>query len=301
MDPDREDRGFYRSLVDRDGVGAGRLTAAPRARAAAGPIDADGDRPRDGDALRQGATPRRRRGGAVVPVRGEGGGRPRWPDRRLRRDPLDLAGAPEPEPRARPGGGSEAEPPEGPPDRSTGEVTFIEPERLGDVVEPAAAAVGPTGSAPASRPAQPGRYRRVATLHDASGVAFDAPTEALVPTVIVHVAGELGARYLAANRSARPPASGSCCRSASRTSGRGRGARPGSARRRNLEERPVAAVVAAHWVALDAVPGTGAAATSVHARLPRDSRRAPWSAWSCPHGTGVRGSYLLVIDVQVPA
>jgi hypothetical protein len=39
-------------------------------------------------------------------------------------------------------------------------------------------------------PATPGRYRLTVTLHDADGVAYDAMTQALVPTLIVRVTGD---------------------------------------------------------------------------------------------------------------
>ncbi len=46
-------------------------------------------------------------------------------------------------------------------------------------------------------PAAPGRYRLTVTLHDGDGVAFDAATQALLPTLIVRVTGELDAEIVA--------------------------------------------------------------------------------------------------------
>jgi len=44
-------------------------------------------------------------------------------------------------------------------------------------------------------PSAPGLYRLVTTLHDASGVAFDAATQELIPALIVRVTGPLWASY----------------------------------------------------------------------------------------------------------
>ena len=43
---------------------------------------------------------------------------------------------------------------------------------------------------PVTLPATPGRYRLTVTLHDANGVAYDADTQALIPSLIVRVTGE---------------------------------------------------------------------------------------------------------------
>ena len=39
-------------------------------------------------------------------------------------------------------------------------------------------------------PTTPGRYRLTVTLHDADGVAYDAVTQALIPSLIVRVTGD---------------------------------------------------------------------------------------------------------------
>ncbi|HEY8061028.1 MAG TPA: hypothetical protein VID94_19830, partial [Acidimicrobiales bacterium] len=70
-------------------------------------------------------------------------------------------------------------------------VALIVPERLADVVAPVAIKVG-QGSlgVPITLPEAPGRYRVTITLHDPTGVAYDAATQALFPSLVVRVTGE---------------------------------------------------------------------------------------------------------------
>jgi hypothetical protein len=76
-------------------------------------------------------------------------------------------------------------------DPPTSGVELIVPERLSDVVAPVAITVG-QGSlgVPITLPEAPGRYRVTITLHDATGVAYDAATQALFPSLVVRVTGE---------------------------------------------------------------------------------------------------------------
>ena len=46
-------------------------------------------------------------------------------------------------------------------------------------------------------PAAPGRYRLTITLHDKDGVAYDAATQALMPSLIVRVTGDFDGAILA--------------------------------------------------------------------------------------------------------
>ena len=75
---------------------------------------------------------------------------------------------------------------------------LVTAERLGDVVAPVKVKLARTSlSFKVETPAAPGRYRLTVTLHDADGVAFDAATQALLPTLIVRVTGDLDAAVLA--------------------------------------------------------------------------------------------------------
>ncbi|MEX2184692.1 MAG: hypothetical protein WEC14_09620 [Chloroflexota bacterium] len=96
----------------------------------------------------------------------------------VRWDPLDAAAnAPAPEP----------------PD-----LGLVVPEQLGDIVEPVKAKIRDDSlTFPLAAPVTPGRYRLTVTLHDADGVAFDAATQALIPSLIVRVTGDVDARIVA--------------------------------------------------------------------------------------------------------
>jgi hypothetical protein len=76
-------------------------------------------------------------------------------------------------------------------DAPTVDGDLVVPERLGDVVAPAAVKVQKSSFAiPATLPTAPGRYRLTVTLHDADGVAYDAPTQAMVQAEFVRVLGD---------------------------------------------------------------------------------------------------------------
>ena len=71
---------------------------------------------------------------------------------------------------------------------------LIVPERVGDVVAPAAMRITRTQMAiDIATPALPGRYRLTVTLHDDDGVAYDASTQAMLPALLVRVTGAVDA------------------------------------------------------------------------------------------------------------
>ena len=75
-------------------------------------------------------------------------------------------------------------------DAPAGTPALVVAERLGDVVSPAAVMVAKKAlRVPVTPPTTAGRYRLTVTLHDPSGVAYDAITQALIPTLIVRVTG----------------------------------------------------------------------------------------------------------------
>ncbi len=134
--------------------------------------------------------------------------------------------APDPEPSTTPTSGTETEPPVDPQtsptdesrdggtlgsprtevregeirlDPPTEDIALVVPERLGDVVAPAAVkGTRKSWLVPVTLPAAAGRYRLTVTLHDADGVAFDAATQALVRPVIVRVTGAFDGEIQAA-------------------------------------------------------------------------------------------------------
>jgi hypothetical protein len=76
------------------------------------------------------------------------------------------------------------------------DVALVAPEQLGSVVTLARVIRTSSGLALDVRyPAAPGLYRLVPTLHTASGVAYDAATQALLTPVIVRVGGPYSVAY----------------------------------------------------------------------------------------------------------
>jgi len=70
-------------------------------------------------------------------------------------------------------------------------VDLVVPERVGDVVSPAKVKLTKKAlRVPVALPATAGKYRLTVSLHDADGVAYDALTQALIPSLIVRVTGD---------------------------------------------------------------------------------------------------------------
>jgi hypothetical protein len=70
-------------------------------------------------------------------------------------------------------------------------IDLVVPERPADVVAPVAVKIGKASVVvPVALPAAPGRYRLTITLHDAQGVAYDAASQALIPSLSVRITGD---------------------------------------------------------------------------------------------------------------
>jgi hypothetical protein len=79
------------------------------------------------------------------------------------------------------------------------DLVLVAPEQTGDVVAPAGLKLGAKYlSVPVAIPAAPGRYRLTITLHDGDGVAYDAATQAVLPTLAVRVTGDIDGAILVA-------------------------------------------------------------------------------------------------------
>jgi hypothetical protein len=79
------------------------------------------------------------------------------------------------------------------------DLLLVAPERVGDVVAPADLKLGSKYlSMPVEIPAAPGRYRLTITLHDGDGVAYDAATQSVLPTLAVRVTGDVDGAILVA-------------------------------------------------------------------------------------------------------
>ena len=76
------------------------------------------------------------------------------------------------------------------------DVDLVVPEQQGSVVTLNPAARNGKGlNVGVTYPSAPGLYRLVVTLHDAAGVAYDAPTQAMVNSVLVRVGGSYTAAF----------------------------------------------------------------------------------------------------------
>lgn len=196
MDPASRGHGFERSIVLKEGLASRDVLRAARGRAGAG--DANGVIPAvmipslvgTGIQLKS----------PVMQTAPAAGGtfwyrlpfaiadRTQLPDKveaSVRWDPLDVAAAPAPPTPA-------ADPTAAP------DLGLVVPERLGDVVAPSSMKVDKARlGLRVKAPAAPGRYRLTVMLHDGSGVAFDAATQAMVRTLLVRVTGPNDAQVVA--------------------------------------------------------------------------------------------------------
>jgi hypothetical protein len=234
---------------------------------------------------------------------------PAEPGPRVSPDPSTEPTAParpDPAPRDDPSPAASAEPAAGAPqptevdDPADARLSLVEPERLGSVVEPVRVGGGPTRIiVPITLPERPGRYRLVATLHDATGVAYDAATQALLPGVFIQVGGDLGARYLVGKTASAIAGE----RFELRTAVANVGATPWGHKRievRNREaEAAEQATLVAHWVAL--TPSTDALPPEIRIELPAGMEFGATARVTLA-GTAptAPGEYLLVIDVIDP-
>ncbi len=179
-------------------------------------------------------------------------------------------------------------------------VDQVVPEQSSTAVDVTPALVqGNALNVPLQMPTVPGRYRLVVTLHDANGVALDAETQALVPALLVRVAGPVEVTYSAPARVRALP--GGQMRLLVTVTNAGTLAWTATPTRTS-EDGPRAlahsAVLVGRWVALDVGGSTGAAGAV----------DAPFEA--SPGGSAMvslrlrapdaPGLYLIVLDVRSP-
>jgi hypothetical protein len=181
------------------------------------------------------------------------------------------------------------------------EVLLIQPERVGDVVQPVAGKYKKYGvDFEVEMPQAAGLYRLSVTLHDPDGVAYDAATQALLSSMLVRVVGPFDARVLATDAATLD--AGTNVDLAVRVANLGT-ATWGEAAvvdhgRRGGGSPATYAKVVGHWVALDG--GTGNLAP-VNASLP--TKLEPGTTVDATLGLAVPaapGQYLLILDVVTP-
>ena len=181
------------------------------------------------------------------------------------------------------------------------EVLLIQPERVGDVVQPVAGHYKKYGvDFEVTMPKAAGLYRLTVTLHDPDGVAYDAATQALLSSMLVRVVGPFDAKVLATDAATLD--AGTNVDLAVRVANLGT-ATWGEAAvvdhgRRGGGSPATYAKVVGHWVALDG--GTSNLAP-VNASLP--TALEPGTTVDATLGLAVPaapGQYLLILDVVTP-
>jgi hypothetical protein len=196
MDPESASHGFERSVVLKAGLVPADVRAGARGTAGAtrfidpGPSSLAGTgisfaAPRFSVATTAGTTTK-----LSLPFKIDDRGRlPAAVAASLRWDRIDttVTGPPDPTPSPTP-----------PVPPSSG-LALVTPETPGQVVSPDDLTIGKTAMfLSAALPTTPGHYRLTVTLHDGDGLAYDAATQAMLPTVIVRVTGTLDGAIAAA-------------------------------------------------------------------------------------------------------
>lgn len=298
MDPANQSSGFERSLVLRSGLASADVLAGARGSAAGSRIAPAPSNPsltrtglRFGDPMLRGSSvsdsPSRLRiayeveASATLPERLTAS--VRW-------TPLDAATPP-----------PSVTLPVAPPSMG-----LVVAERPGDVVEPVAVTVIKKAIGfDVTTPATPGRYRLEITLHDPSGVAYDAATQDAVPALLVQVTGELDAAIVVGGSTEVSPGATTVLPLWVANAGREPWGEPGD-RRSQLDggSPATAARVVGQWLAIGGDDPTRQAATSAATatgQLPAGHEPGATAevelAMTVPT---VAGEYLLVLDIVTP-
>ena len=288
IDPEREDSGFYRSIVARSGLLASQVTAAGPGGSPDGVPPADAHPTLVGRGVTLGTAYIRGRLVAGEPVE-------LWipytvarPGTRVpltvgvRWDPIDVSTAPTSE-------------------RLDLPIPLVQPEQLGSVVEPVAPRIGKTRiRVPVTLPASAGRYRLVLTLHDLTGVAYDAASQALVHPLIVRVGGALDAVYRVAPAIIADAGTAFALPAAVANAGSTPWGRAAAVRHRprgGME--PTSALLVAHWVS--ATGGSPGADEPSAVRLPAGLEPGATAVATLElSAPATPGTYLLLVDIVVP-
>ena len=310
MDPEHGSSGFERSIVLKEGLASGDVTAGARGSAnitrngTTGGFSNDPGLPtlatsgiRVGEPAITGATSVGRQASLKLPFQIRNRNRlPKELEASVRWDPVEVAPV-----------ASAVTPPSSStlllPGSAPTDIDLVAAEQTGTVVAPAALKVGKSNlSMAVALPAAPGRYRMTVTLHDRFGVAYDDATQALLPTVLVRVTGDPDGAILAAP--ANTLAAGSHVSLPVRVVNLGT-TTWGHDRERSVKDPdrstpPVSATLVGHWLAL----GGGAVMTispDVSEALPAGFGPADTveSALDIAVPT-VPGDYLLLLDVVTP-
>jgi hypothetical protein len=198
--------------------------------------------------------------------------------------------------------------PEAPDPAAPPDLGLVTPERIGDVVAPVDVKLAKKSFAfDMATPATPGRYRLTVTLHDADGVAFDAATQALLPSLIVRVTGDLDAQIVAPTTLELAPGDPASVPLWIANVGRAPWGQPApfDPAARNGGQRGEAARLVGQWMALDPSNPDGMASAAAAAATPIDlpAGMAPGDVVPADlalFAPTVPGDYLLVLDILTP-
>lgn len=185
---------------------------------------------------------------------------------------------------------------------------LVTPERIGDVVAPVDVKLAKKSFAfDVATPATAGRYRLTVTLHDTDGVAFDAATQALLPSLIVRVTGDLDAQIVAPALLELAPGDPASVPLWIANVGRAAWGQPApfDPTVRNGGQRGEAARLVGQWIALDPTDPGQVASAAAAAATPIDlpAGMAPGDvvpAELALFAPTVPGDYLLVLDILSP-
>jgi len=187
--------------------------------------------------------------------------------------------------------------PDAPPD----EVLLVQPEQIGDVVQPVSGSYKKYGvDFKVTMPKAAGLYRLTVTLHDPDGVAYDAATQALLSPMLVRVVGPFDAKVLATETATLESGTNVALPVRVANLGTATWGEAGAVDhgRRGGGTQASAARVVGHWVALDAASTTLA---PVRASLPAALEPGSTTDASLDLAVPVApGQYLLVLDVVTP-
>lgn len=321
MDPERADSGFTRSIVLKAGLAPDDVLRNARGSNAPRPAQADPSA-RVPSLLRAGITVQEpfidssTAAGATLKFKfrytvADRGDLPSDIQASARWDALDPV-ATDPTSEVAPGPDPAAPDPaaptaDTPPDSGPPDLGLVTPERLGDVIEPVDMKVAKTAMAfGLAAPSAPGRYRLTVTLHDKHGVAFDAATQALLPSLIVRVTGDLDAQIVAPSRSEVAPGASTPLDLWVANLGKRAWGHHAIDDTKDPESfaPATAARVIGQWVALgdvDAATLAAAAAATASAELPAGLQPgAVVPAGLAIAAPTIEGDYLLVLDIVTP-
>jgi hypothetical protein len=186
---------------------------------------------------------------------------------------------------------------------------LISAERLGDIVAPRDLKITKTVMAfNLATPAAPGRYRLTLMLHDADGVAYDAATQALVPSLLVRVTGDMDAGFDAPARLDLAPGAAVDLPVWIANLGKNPWGHPAIDDLRDPDggDPAAAAHVTGSWVALGSLDSPDQLAAADAASVQSADLPAGLQPRKIAHPTlrlfapSVAGEYLLVLDIVTP-